>query len=193
MAQVYFSVRRGLPKAFVIYRHAALRQQIWQMYLIVAIILAVHLGPSLAKEFIVGGDKGWTVGVVDYQAWADGEEFHIGDKLVFNYPPGKHTVCKVDGVAFKSCTVPPANMTLTTGKDIVTLASTGKKWYICGVGQHCANGQKFSITVKPVLLATASPPMEGGAEGPSSSNGIMTHCYHVLTAAIVAMAMMVMA
>ncbi|XP_077247779.1 blue copper protein 1a-like [Tasmannia lanceolata] len=158
-----------------------------QMYLIVAIIVAVLPAVTLAKEFIVGGDKGWTVGVVDYQAWANASEFHVGDKLVFNYPPGKHTVCKVDGAAFKSCTVPPPNMTLTTGNDTVTLATTGKKWYICGVGQHCAKGQKFSITVQPAVIAPASPPMGGGAEGPNSSG------FQVLMVAIVATAMMVWA
>jgi hypothetical protein len=31
-------------------------------------------------EFMVGDDKGWTVNF-DYQAWAKGKEFHVGDKL----------------------------------------------------------------------------------------------------------------
>lgn len=33
-----------------------------------------------ATKFIVGDDSGWTVGF-DYQAWAKGKVFHVGDKL----------------------------------------------------------------------------------------------------------------
>lgn len=50
-----------------------------QLVIILAIIAI--LVPSIsAVEYVVGDDKGWTNNF-DYQAWAQGKEFHVGDKL----------------------------------------------------------------------------------------------------------------
>ena len=39
-------------------------------------------------------------------------------------------------------------MEFTSGNDIIPLKTPGKKWYICGAPNHCANGnQKLAITV----------------------------------------------
>ena len=43
-------------------------------------ILAILVPSILATEFVVGDHKGWTINF-DYQAWAEGKEFHVGDKL----------------------------------------------------------------------------------------------------------------
>lgn len=43
-------------------------------------ILAVVAPSPLTKEFVVGDDKGWTVNF-DYQPWAAGKDFRVGDKL----------------------------------------------------------------------------------------------------------------
>lgn len=66
---------------------------------------------------------------------------------VFKYPVGKHNVLKVNGTAFKECTVPAPNDALTSGKDEVVLDIPGNKWYICGVAKHCDAGQKLALTV----------------------------------------------
>lgn len=36
--------------------------------------------PSFAKEYVVGGRKGWSPGV-DYHHWAYGKSFGVGDVL----------------------------------------------------------------------------------------------------------------
>ncbi|KAL6326067.1 hypothetical protein AAG906_000942 [Vitis piasezkii] len=91
---------------------------------------------------------------------------------VFKYTAGRHNVFKVNGTAFMNCTIPPANEALSTGNDVITLAAPGRKWYICGVNDHCANyGQKLAITV-----------LEASAHGISGSG------YHLLMAAMVAVA-----
>ncbi|KAI3724537.1 hypothetical protein L2E82_36318 [Cichorium intybus] len=111
-----------------------------------------------SKEFIVGDDKGWTLNF-DYQAWAYGKEFVVGDKLVFRYPPGKHNVFRVNGTVFQQCMIPPANEGLTSGYDVITLATPGRKWYICGVGKHCeTGGMKLFINVLPY----SKPPAPSG-------------------------------
>ncbi|KAF2313181.1 hypothetical protein GH714_009645 [Hevea brasiliensis] len=61
---------------------------------IIITIAAVFLPSILATEFVVGDETGWTTNF-DYQAWAQGKKFHVGDKLVFRYPPETHNVLRV--------------------------------------------------------------------------------------------------
>ncbi|XP_057994401.1 blue copper protein 1b-like [Hevea brasiliensis] len=119
------------------------------------LLVAVVPITTLAKEYIVGDESGWTVGY-DYQAWAQGKDFQVGDKLVFQFPVGAHNVFKVNGTAFQNCTVPSLNEALTTGKDTIVLTTPGKKGYICGVGKHCeVGGQKLAIVVQSQAPAPA--------------------------------------
>ncbi|OIT27753.1 blue copper protein [Nicotiana attenuata] len=113
---------------------------------------------TMATEYWVGGDKGWTIDV-DYQAWAKDKTFKVGDTLVFKYTKGHHNVFKVNQTAFQSCTAPPPSEGLTTGHDVITLAKPGKKWYICGVPTHCSDhNQKLVITVEDGAPAPAPAP-----------------------------------
>lgn len=49
-------------------------------FLIAVAIVAAIVAPTMAKDFVVGDGIGWKLGV-DYQAWAAGKEFHVGDNL----------------------------------------------------------------------------------------------------------------
>ena len=51
-----------------------------KMWLITVAIIAIVAPSALAKEFVVGDEKGWTVNF-DYQTWAAGKDFRVGDKL----------------------------------------------------------------------------------------------------------------
>lgn len=67
---------------------------------------------------------------------------------VFKYPKGVHNVHKADLAHFQNCTKPAESDGFATGNDVITLASAGKKWYLCSVASHCATGkQKLAITV----------------------------------------------
>ncbi|XP_050379873.1 blue copper protein 1a-like [Argentina anserina] len=133
-------------------------------------ILAIAAPSTLATDFIVGEDKGWTINV-DYQAWAQGKLFYVGDNLVFNYPEGVHNVLKVNGTGFQECAAPAGTVALTSGKDVINLATPGRKWYICGVSKHCEVGpQKLFITVMPASFAP-SPSPTASAATTSSVNG----------------------
>ncbi|KAL8557005.1 hypothetical protein ACS0TY_004471 [Phlomoides rotata] len=96
--------------------------------LLLTIMIALTAAPALAKDYVVGDETGW--------------------RLVFNYTKGFHNVYTVNEPAFQQCSVPPPSEALTSGKDKITLSTPGKKWFICGVGKHCANGMKFEITVE---------------------------------------------
>ncbi|KAJ9556086.1 hypothetical protein OSB04_010700 [Centaurea solstitialis] len=118
-----------------------------------------------AKVFIVGDDKGWTLNF-DYQAWAYGKQFVVGDKLVFKYGIGKHNVFQVNKSVFQQCMIPPTIEALTSGYDLITLATPRRKWYICGVGKHCElGGMKIFINVLPQPMppvSSVSPPPPSG-------------------------------
>ncbi|KAH0973936.1 hypothetical protein GBA52_015835 [Prunus armeniaca] len=124
---------------------------------IILVTLAIFAPSVLATDYVVGDDKGWTINF-DYQAWAQGKSFYVGDNLVFNYPKGAHTVLKVNGTGFQQCAAPLDSVPLTSGKDVINLATPGRKWYICGLGQHCELGnQKLLITVLPSSSSAPSP------------------------------------
>lgn len=77
---------------------------------------------------------------------------------VFNYTKGSHNVLKVDGVGFQQCAKPDGVEPLISGNDVITLATTGKKWYICGVSNHCTSGMRLVINVTPELGSPAPAP-----------------------------------
>ncbi|XP_048435485.1 blue copper protein-like [Pyrus x bretschneideri] len=105
-----------------------------QLFLILA-ILAIFAPSILATDYVFGDYKGWTINF-DYQAGARGKMFYVGDNL--------------DSVP------------LTSGKDAINLATPGRKWYICGVSQHCLDaGQKLAITVFPSSFAPSPSPTWG--------------------------------
>ena len=47
---------------------------------IIAVVTVFAIPLSLATEFVVGDQKGWSLDF-DYQGWAAGKEFRVGDKL----------------------------------------------------------------------------------------------------------------
>ncbi|TQE12570.1 hypothetical protein C1H46_001782 [Malus baccata] len=96
-----------------------------QLFLILA-SLALFAPSILATDYVVGNDKGWTINF-DYQAWAQGKTFYVGDNLVFNYPKGAHNVFKVNGTGFQECSAPLDSVPLTSGKDVINLATPGRK------------------------------------------------------------------
>ncbi|KAM2181624.1 hypothetical protein ACFX1Q_032199 [Malus domestica] len=95
-------------------------------------------------------------------------DFVVGDDKVFKYPKGVHNVHKVNGTGFQQCAAPLDSVPLTSGNDLVTFATPGRKRYICGVGQHCkAGNQKLLLTVMPSSAPSPSPSYT--ASSPSTS------------------------
>ncbi|KAG8382335.1 hypothetical protein BUALT_Bualt05G0066700 [Buddleja alternifolia] len=133
--------------------------------LLITIMVAAIAAPVFAIDHIVGDESGWKLGV-NYTAWAEGKQFYLGDRLVFKYGQGAHNVHRVNGTTFQQCMVPPAPGPLTSGNDVIPLATPGRKWYICGVGNHCASGMKLVITVASTEAPTSAPaPAAGTSAG----------------------------
>ncbi|XP_075640317.1 uncharacterized protein LOC142612071 [Castanea sativa] len=80
----------------------------------------------------------------------------IGDPFIFAM--GVHNVFKVNGTDFQRCNASAGSVEFTSGNDVIPLKTPGKKWYICGVPNHCANGnQKLAITVLDGQSPAPSP------------------------------------
>lgn len=103
---------------------------------------------------------------------------------VFNYDNSKHNVFKVNGTLFQNCSFPAENEALSTGNDIIPLKTEGRKWYVCGKGNHCAARQmKFVITVLPEAAPAPSPPPS------SAAHFVVSSMFGVVVAATVAIAL----
>ncbi|XP_057812449.1 blue copper protein 1a-like [Salvia miltiorrhiza] len=125
----------------------------------VIVVAATAAAPAFAVDYVVGDDDGWKLNV-NYTAWAQGKMFYVGDTIAFKYAVGVHNVYKVNGSAFRECWVPPPSEALRTGNDIISLATPGRKWYLCGVGNgtHCESGMKLVITVMSYAPMSAPAP-----------------------------------
>ncbi|KAL0399736.1 UNVERIFIED_CONTAM: Lamin-like protein [Sesamum radiatum] len=138
-------------------------------FLIMIVVATIAAPPAFATDYVVGDRSGWTLGV-NYTAWAEGKEFYVGDRLIFKYAKGVHNVYKVNGTAFQQCAVPSPSEALTSGSDVITLATPGRKWYICGVGEHCASGMKLVITVDSSIAPASAPAPAPTSGGPLMHN-----------------------
>ncbi|OAP01669.1 hypothetical protein AXX17_AT3G18700 [Arabidopsis thaliana] len=109
---------------------------------------------SEGTEHIVGDSNGWEL-FTNYTNWTQGREFHVGDVLgnfsnsLFNYKSDQHNVMQVNSTAYTDCGLDNYTTLFTKGNDSIILSEVGKLWFICGVDDHCVNGQKLSINVAP--------------------------------------------
>uniref|UniRef100_N1R5D0 Mavicyanin n=1 Tax=Aegilops tauschii TaxID=37682 RepID=N1R5D0_AEGTA len=106
-------------------------------------VFAVAFLPVLAvaTEHMVGDDKGWTLNF-NYTAWAETNQFVVGDTLVFKYGSPAHNLVEVGGADFVACTQTAGAVVRTSGKDRLALDTAGRRWFFCGVGPHCKSGMK---------------------------------------------------
>ncbi|KAJ1293269.1 hypothetical protein BS78_01G054800 [Paspalum vaginatum] len=112
----------------------------------VVVVAALLPAPASAAVYRVGDDSFWDNGV-DYDAWASGKKFKVGDTLEFLYSEGSHNVVVVDAQSYAACAVPSNAPTLTSGDDRVALRQPGRWFFICGVEGHCQSGMKLAVNV----------------------------------------------
>ncbi|TVU22708.1 hypothetical protein EJB05_32425 [Eragrostis curvula] len=165
--------------------------------LLLCLAVAVVVAPRAAdawKNYTVGEDKGWYDGLtlpgVDYQEWADGKNFSLGDFLIFNTDKNHSVVQTRNNTLFKSCDYYDSGLDDTVewsaaapefSKDAVTVAvpllKEGRTYFFSGNydGEQCENGQRFAIDVAhgqglpPDLRPPAAP-----APGPAAPDGVAT-------------------
>ncbi|CAD6214930.1 unnamed protein product [Miscanthus lutarioriparius] len=112
------------------------------------IAAAAALLPTTASAatYTVGDGSGWDV-AIDYDAWASGKKFKVGDTLVFRYNAGQDVVV-VDEQSYNDCATPNNAPVLTSGNAVaVKLGQSGKYFFICDAEGECASGMKVAINV----------------------------------------------
>ncbi|CAN6281030.1 unnamed protein product [Urochloa humidicola] len=115
---------------------------------VAAVMGVVALLPATASAatYVVGDDAGWDV-AVDYEAWARGKKFKVGDTLVFRYEtPSEKDVVQVDAQGYAGCTVPDNGRLMTSGNDHVVLGQAGQFFFICDAEGECDSGMKLTVT-----------------------------------------------
>lgn len=111
------------------------------------------------------------------------------------YKTGAHNVLKVNGTDFQKCSSSNASaVPLTSGNDKITLATPGKKWYICEIADHCSRGMKLVITVSAADGPAPSPIPGSSPPGTSAAAEVspLKSCVWML-AAVMAAYKMIMA
>ncbi|KAL5214986.1 hypothetical protein ABZP36_004138 [Zizania latifolia] len=120
---------------------------------LVAVLLVAAAVPASAKDYTVGDSSGWAPGV-DYNAWAKGKTFNIGDTLLFQDNDGVHSVAEVSAADHSSCSASNPVRSYKDATTIITLTKPGTRYFICGTAGHCASGMK--VTVKVASLSGTS-------------------------------------
>ncbi|KAL2331589.1 hypothetical protein Fmac_019170 [Flemingia macrophylla] len=113
------------------------------------IFLLVHKGD--AYEFVVGGQKGWSVpsdpNSNSYSQWAQKSRFQIGDSLVFNYPSGQDSVIQVNSQDYDNCNTDAYSQKFSDGHTMVKLNQSGPHYFISGNKNNCLKNEKLVVIV----------------------------------------------
>ncbi|PWA60807.1 cupredoxin [Artemisia annua] len=120
-----------------------------------------------AEQHEVGGKQGWDEST-DFDTWASGQTFKVGDTLVFKYSP-MHSVAELGSEdAYKKCDVGSATNSMSDGNSVVKLTKAGTRYFACGTMGHCGQGMKVKITTVSASSSGSS------SSSPSSSNATPT-------------------
>ena len=141
------------------------------------VCLLVIINTVCAREFVVGGSKGWTVPSDDqlYDQWAEKSRFQISDSLrkfivnllcsiwyidlydgiilmvksnaVFIYQPNQDSVLQVTRDAYDSCNTDEPTAKFTDGHTSFNLDRSGPYYFISGNKDNCHKNQKLVIIV----------------------------------------------
>ncbi|XP_050232634.1 mavicyanin [Mercurialis annua] len=136
--------------------------------LLVLVFVALSAKQCLAAQHIVGGSQGWEEST-DFNSWASGQKFKVGDQLVFKYSPLHSVVELPSESAYKNCDIGTAVNTLSTGNDVVKLTKPGTHYFACGTMGHCEQGMKVKITTDSGTSASSSSDSSSSSSSPTTS------------------------
>ncbi|CAH2053205.1 unnamed protein product [Thlaspi arvense] len=113
------------------------------------VCLFMIVNKAYAREFAVGGAKGWTVpsGSQVYSQWAEQSRFQIGDSLLFVYQPNQDSVLQVTRDAYDSCKTDAPTAKFADGKTSFALTHSGPYYFISGNKDNCNKNEKLVVIV----------------------------------------------
>lgn len=142
------------------------RNAVAAMAVLQAVLLLYITNPSMARDHIVGDNKGWDFSVA-YESWASKQIFRVGDNLIFKYDGSFHSVMEVNNSSYESCNISDSPLFQdNSGNTVIALKSRGTRYFICGSIGHCESaGMKLKVTV----LRSKKPPLSRSAPAPAPS------------------------
>ncbi|KAF0906342.1 hypothetical protein E2562_009704 [Oryza meyeriana var. granulata] len=136
--------------------------------LIMLLVLVGCAAAASAVTYNVGETSGWTTGQ-NYDNWANGKTFAVGDKLTFNFTTAEHTVTEVTKSEYDNCAAGNNPISDTrTGPATIDLTA-GTHYYICTIPQHCAGGMKLAVTVGSGSSSGTPPSTTPGSGTPPTT------------------------
>ncbi|CAJ1948052.1 unnamed protein product [Sphenostylis stenocarpa] len=134
------------------------------------LVLMLAFPTVFGVDYDVGDSSGW-ITQFNYDNWASGKTFRVGDNLVFKYD-SSHEVDEVDESSYNSCSSSNTIKNYNDGNSKVALTATGKRFFLCPRTGHCAGGMKLQINVVAASTTTPSsgttPPTTTTPSTPSS-------------------------
>ncbi|XP_052163512.1 blue copper protein-like [Oryza glaberrima] len=128
--------------------------------------VAAVASTAVAKDYTVGGSYGWDT-YVDYDKWAAGKTFIVGDTITFKYEP-YHNVVEVPAETdYDGCVSTNPVSVHSGGNTTFELAAAGTRYFICSIPRHCLNGtMHVKVTTVPYSASAAAAAAAADA-GPS--------------------------
>ncbi|KAF0933798.1 hypothetical protein E2562_019258 [Oryza meyeriana var. granulata] len=130
------------------------------------VLLLAAAAPAYAVDYTVGDSSGWSSGV-DYDTWAKGKTFIVGDSLVFQYSM-MHTVAEVSSADYSACSASNSIQSYSNQNTKIALTKPGTRYFVCGTSGHCAGGMKLAVTVSAADATTPTPSTTPVSSPPST-------------------------
>ncbi|XP_010545547.1 PREDICTED: early nodulin-like protein 3 [Tarenaya hassleriana] len=111
--------------------------------------LFVIVQRACAREFMVGGSKGWTVPSDSqmFNQWAEHNRFQIGDSLMFVYSPNQDSVLQVTKDDYNACNPNSPIAKFTDGHTSFAFNNSGPYYFISGSKENCQKNEKILVIV----------------------------------------------
>ncbi|KAF6986472.1 hypothetical protein CFC21_004221 [Triticum aestivum] len=146
------------------------------LLLLAAVVASLVAGSSAGIYHIVGAGKGWQMAPnrTYYGEWARTRNISVGDKLMFLYRSGVYNIVEVPSRdLFDGCSMRNITNRYQNGPTIIELIPpAGPRYYFCGVGKHCEEGQKLKIYVAP--FAPSRTQNDDQAEEPDDDGDVIS-------------------
>uniref|UniRef100_A0A0D9WJY4 Phytocyanin domain-containing protein n=1 Tax=Leersia perrieri TaxID=77586 RepID=A0A0D9WJY4_9ORYZ len=159
--------------------------------LLLAVMASLFAGSDAGVYHIVGAGKGWRMAPnkTYYEEWAETRNISIGDKLMFLYRSGVYNIVEVPTKElFDVCSMKNITNRWQNGPTIIELNQSGPRYYFCGVGKHCEEGQKLAINVSAFAPTPPDAPSSSSATAISAGDLLLLYLAGLAAAMCVASA-----
>ncbi|KAI9091580.1 hypothetical protein K1719_028023 [Acacia pycnantha] len=72
---------------------------------------------------------------------------HIGDSIVFLYPPSRDSMIQVTAESYKSCNLKNLIFYMNNGNSLFNITSNGVFYFTSAKAGHCQKNQKLHVVV----------------------------------------------